>query len=150
MSNKKQKKESAFPENQVMMMLESMQGGIEIISEGQQGLRDDFNEFKTETRKNFTEIRTDLSDFKIETRENFKKVNQKLDKHEKHLKQHDKRFEQVDKNFEKVFTSLAEIKQEIQDIKKELDQMKNQPVIKREEFELLVKRVERVEMSIEH
>jgi septal ring factor EnvC (AmiA/AmiB activator) len=159
----KNKKETAFPENQVMMMLENMQGGIEIISEGQQGLRDDLNDFKIETRKNFTEIRTDLFDFKMETRENFKKVNQKLDKHEKHLKQHDKKFEKLDKtlknhdkkfeetdkNFEKVFTSLDEIKQEVQDIRQELNQMKAQPIIRREEFELLVKRVERVEMSIE-
>jgi methyl-accepting chemotaxis protein len=171
--NKKNQKETVFPENQVMMMLESMQDGIEVIAENQQGLRDDFNDFKIETRKNFKKVNQKLDKHEKHLKrhdQEFKKVNQKLDKQEKHLKEHDKKFEQidkrfeqvdkrfeqvdknfekVDKNFEKVFTSLAEIKQEVQDIRKELDQMKNQPVIRREEFELLVKRVERVEMSIE-
>jgi len=129
--NKKSEQQSTFPQNQVLTMLESMNDGIEIIAENQQGLKEDLNEFKMETRKNF------------------KKVNQHLKKHDKRFEQVDKRFEQVDKNFQKVFTSLAEIKQEVKDIKQELNEMKNQPIIKREEFELLIKRVERVEMSIE-
>jgi chromosome segregation ATPase len=167
---KKNQKETAFPESQVMTMFESMNDGIEILAESQKqliqnqnGLKDDLENFKVE-------IKGDLLDFKIETRDNFKKVNQKLDKHEKHLQNHDqefekinktlknhdkkfeqidKRFEQVDENFTKVFNSLDEIKQEVRDIRKELDQMKEQPVIKREEFEILVKRMERVEMSMD-
>jgi septal ring factor EnvC (AmiA/AmiB activator) len=128
-----------------MMMLESMQGGIEIIAEGQQGLKEDLNEFKIETRNNFKRVD-----------QRFDKINQHLKKHDKkfeqidkRFKQIDKRFEQVDENFTKVFNSLDEIKQEVKDIRKELDQMKNQPVIKREEFEILVKRVERVEMRMD-
>lgn len=138
--SKKSEQQTVFPENQVMMMLESMNGGIEILAEGQQQLiqnqnelKDNLENFKVETRNNFKKVNTELKDFKIETRDNFKK--------------HDKKFKQIDKNFAKVFKSLDEIKQEIKDIRRELNELEERGVdnIKREEFEKLVKRVEVVE-----
>jgi chromosome segregation ATPase len=149
MPNKKQKKETQFPENQVMMMFESMQDGIDVIAESQKQLIQNQNELKDNLENFKFEIKGDLLDFKMETRENFEKVNQHLKKHDQEFKKVNQHLKKHDQEFKKVFTSLAEIKQEIQDIRKELNQMKNQPVIRREEFELLVKRVERVEMSIE-
>jgi len=149
MSIKKQnqsKKEVAFPKNEVMMILKNMSGGIEVIAESQKQSIQNQNELKDNLENFKVEIKSDLLDFRIETGNNFKEVKSDLLSFKKETKNN---FRKNDKKFEQIFKSLNEIKREVKDIRKELDEMKKQPVIRREEFDILVKRVEVVEMSVE-
>jgi len=154
--SKKSKIEKVFSENQVMTLLENMNDGIILLSENQNGLREEFSEFKQETKQNFKKVNSDLNEFKQETKQSFKKVNSELTEFKQETKQNFKKvsselteFKQGTKqNFKKVFTSLDEIKIEVKSIKKELNRIEKEG-IKRIEFQKLVERVAELEMFLE-
>ena len=65
MAKNNKKSESVFKGNEVMMMLEQMQGGISIIAEEQKSMRNDMD-------KGFKKMRSDMN-------EGFKKVDERFD-----------------------------------------------------------------------
>jgi hypothetical protein len=119
-SLKKSKIEKVFSGNQVMMMLESVNGGIEVVAESQKQLIQNQNELKDDLENFKVEIKSDLLDFKIETGDNFKKV----------------------------FNRLDRIELEIKDIKKEI-KLLDKNKIDRFEYKDLLKRVNRIEKKLE-
>jgi len=68
--NKSKNKKTAFPANEVMMMLEQMSDGIAVIAEqGNENFKklDDFKSEMTEFKSEMTEFKSEMTEFKSET-----------------------------------------------------------------------------------
>lgn len=63
--NKKESKKS-YAKDEVLVMFESLRDDISILAEGQQGIRDDLDNFKEETNVNFRMLKDELTEFKVE------------------------------------------------------------------------------------
>ena len=123
---KKEKKDSVFSGNQVMMMLEQVMDGVGILAENHR------------TLENKMDQRFDKMD------QRFDKMDQRFDK----MDQRFDRFEQeVKENFSAVFEYLAKIEDEIMDIKKELKKMQKNKAERKMVLEL-TERVSALESEI--
>jgi uncharacterized membrane-anchored protein YhcB (DUF1043 family) len=116
---KKEKKDSVFSGNQVMMMLEQVMDGVGILAENHR------------TLENKMDQRFDKMD------QRFDKMDQRFDRFEQEVKE----------NFSAVFEYLAKIEDEIMDIKKELKKMQKNKAERRIVLEL-TERVSALESEI--
>ncbi len=96
----KDKEESVFRGNEVMMMLEQMSDGIAVIAEEQKGLREGQDKLRTELKEEIQGVRTELKEEIQEFRD------------------------EVNEKFDSVFEFLSSIEDELVDLRKEINILK--------------------------
>jgi len=111
-------------------LLENMNDNIKLVAEGQAAFRDEFTDFRDETRANFKTI----FEFRDETQANFKTLFEFRD--------------ETRANFKIVFDYLSRIDNELQDIKKEL-KLLDETKVDKQKFNDLTQRVARLERKLE-
>ena len=111
MAKNNKKSESVFKGNEVMMMLEQMQGGISIIAEEQKSMRNDMD-------RGFKKLRSDIDG-------EFKKLRSDMDGEFKKLRSDmNEGFKKVDERFDSVFEFLSSIEDGLVDLRKEINILK--------------------------
>ncbi len=107
----KDKEESVFRGNEVMMMLEQMSDGIAVIAEEQKALRIELtgkiDDVRTELTGKIDDVRTELKSEIQEFRDEFNDFR-----------------DEVNEKFDSVFEFLSNIEDELVDIRKEINVLK--------------------------
>ncbi len=122
----KDKEESVFRGNEVMMMLEQMSDGIAVIAEEQKALRIELtgkiDDVRTELTGKIDDVRTELTGKIDDVRT---ELTGKIDDVRTEFKEEIQEFrEEVNEKFDSVFEFLSNIEDELVDIRKEINVLK--------------------------